>query len=101
MSVGAKLLLVAEVPLAEHAGGIAGVLEQTGLRGLASRQAGFLLAGEDRSFQADALLPAAGHQGCPRGRADRAIGVEVRQADAARSDPVDVRRSDILAAVAA
>src|SRR5439155_9813498 len=73
VGVGAELLFVAEVPLAEHAGGVARVLEHARQRRLASRQAGLLLAGEDGPLQADALLPAAGHQGRPRGSADRAV----------------------------
>jgi len=92
-----KLGLVAQVPFAEAAGGVAGALENLGDRDLVRVQAVRVARkqhGVSRSpCQTDAARVAAGHQRRPRGRADRRRDVERRQLHSLPGHAVQIRRA--------
>jgi hypothetical protein len=76
---------IAEVPLANQAGRIAGIAQEGRQRRVRGRQAERRIApavAVDRlvSAAAQAVLPAAGHQREASGRADRGVGVTLREA---------------------
>ena len=101
--VGAVLLLVAEMPLAEERRGVAGVLQQLRQRVAGSRQSLFRGRGDAAEGRLDrgALLVPTGHEPGTRRAADRAVGIEVGELHPVLCQAVDVRRLDVLRPVAA
>ncbi len=114
---GVVLVLVAEVPFAEGAGGVAGGLEALCDGGLAGGQAEAVNVGLGHPFSADfaplldlvaegeldagALLPAPGHETDAGGGADGGVGVEVGELHALGGEAVYVRGADVFGAGAA
>jgi hypothetical protein len=82
---------VAEVPLADDGGGVAGLLEGLSQGALLQRQAVLRPRAHDADLKAVAHRVAAGHQGGPRRRAD-GQDVELLQLRAGRGELVEVRR---------
>ena len=100
----AEIGQVAEVPLADQGGAVAGLAQQRRQGGVVRWQADALFrAAGQRFLQPDgqAHLVAAGDDGDARGGADRGIGIGLGEAHAARGDAVDVRGLQIRPAVAA
>src|SRR5262245_47512619 len=91
------LLVLAQMPFADEARLVAGLLEPFGERDFGERQIGAF----DRGvvFVSEPLLVAAGHQPGPRGAALRCADVALGAADTARGEGVYVGRGDVLAAV--
>src|SRR5438128_1381161 len=96
-----ELPLAAEVPLADHAGGVASLFEALSERRFREWQADVLAfrrrAGVE--LMAEPLLIAACHQAGPRRAAIRPRDVTVGAADAVLCDRVDVGRGNVLAAL--
>ena len=93
------LALAAEMPLADHAGGVALRLERVGEGALAETQAEVGVAAHRVELPAEAGLIAAGQQARARRAADRVRHVALLEQDAAARERVDVGRLDHLAAV--
>ena len=87
---------VAEVPLADDGGVVAGLLERLGQQPLVGRQAVGVALRNDRRLQAVAQRIAPGHQGGARRRAHR-LGVELLELRALGGELVEVRRLDVRA----
>lgn len=68
---------VTEVPLSEHGGGIAVVLEDAGNGGDRGVEADLVTTSDDDIDDAVSLLVATGEEGGASGAADRGVGVEV------------------------
>ena len=104
--------VVAQVPFAEHAGGVAGFLQRVGDRDLIERQCGDVIDGPQRAalpveaidaadgVDAGARAVLAAHQRGARRLAVRAAGVAARESHALGGQAVDVRRFVVLAAEA-
>ncbi len=98
--VGRRLGSEAQVPLADHAGGIAGLLEQRRHRDAPRFDDQRRDARQDaRALLAPGVL--AGHKGVARRRADRRRRVRVGEPQPLRGKPIDVRRLDLRRAIAA
>jgi hypothetical protein len=93
----------AEVPLADGAGGVAGVRQQPGQQRLGDGQSDLGVFGQigGVGLVAEALLVAAGEKPGAGGAAVGVGHVAVREADAVFGERVDVRRRDVGAAVEA
>ncbi len=81
---------MAEMPLANAGGPVAGVFEHVGDRHFIRVKA-LLAVGEQHRAHAETLIMAAGQQGGPRSRADSTAHIEVGELRAFSSHPVQVR----------
>ena len=90
-----RAVLVAEAPFTDERGVIAGLFEQAGDGAVLGFQ-------PDLGIAADGGVAGvlAGHEHAARRRADGGAGVELREAQALRRQPVDVRCGDLLLPVA-
>src|SRR5262245_26343219 len=95
----AKLLVEAEVPLADDAGRVAEPFED--IRDGAFRERQAELGPLAVELMPVARLISARHQAGPRRTAVRPGDIALREADAVPGDRVDVRRRDVLAALEA
>ena len=92
------------MPLAEHAGGIPGLLQCLRNRHNIERQTRIgMRLGRQRAFEdtPEAMLILPGQQGGSRRRTHRAVGVEVRKPHALRGHCIEVGRLISLVAIAA
>ena len=96
---GQERRAVAEVPLADHAGRVALLLQELG-QGLLLRVEPVASGGAQRAEDADPLRVAPRQERGSRRAADRLGHVEVREAHALGGEPVQVRRLEALRAVA-
>src|SRR6185437_5063578 len=89
-----ELRLASQVPLADHAGVVAGSLQQLGKGHLTARQAESLgqiaLRRSIVVLEAEALLIPASHQPGARGSAHRRRCVAIGKADSLQADTIDV-----------
>ena len=99
MPSGQKVWVVAQVPLANHAGAVAAGGEQFSQRRLVSREA-VRVSWAEGSVNPDPVGIAAGQQGRSGGRADRLGDMKIGEANALTGEPVDLRRRGNAAAVA-
>ena len=85
---------VAEVPFAEHAGGIAARLESFGKSGFLGVEVDLAIRADDVEAEAGAAGNAAGEQPVARGGAGRGGTVELREAGAIGDEATDRRSGD-------
>ena len=103
LAVGQALGAVSQVPLPDAGGVIAGALQDLGKQHRIRREVAPAVSRRvraDDAGHADQLGIATAQQGCPRRRADRAVGVGLRELHAARQEAVDPRRLQVFGAVA-
>ena len=92
---------VAEVPLADDAGMVAGLLEQRAQRLLIVTEADLGIRAEGRAAETETIGITSGHQSDARRRADRLGGEEVGEAQSVLAQLVDVGRGVLLRTIAA